>query len=58
MPTLGTYLRRIETSTFAGDFDVGEQFHNYQLHGFERACHSTLIDESDMQLQEKRSWTR
>jgi hypothetical protein len=30
MPTLGTYLRRIETGTFAGDFDVGEQFHSYQ----------------------------
>jgi hypothetical protein len=28
MPTLGTYLRRIEAGTFAGDFDVGEQFHS------------------------------
>ena len=37
MPTLGTYLRRIEAGTFAGDFDVGEQFHNYQLHESERA---------------------
>ena len=43
MPTLGTYLRRIETGTFAGDFDVGEQFHNYQLHESERACHGTEI---------------
>jgi hypothetical protein len=43
MPTLGTYLRRIETGTFAGDFDVGEQFHNYQLHKSERAWHGAEI---------------
>jgi hypothetical protein len=43
MPTLGTYLRRIETGTFAGDFDVGEQFHIYQLHESERAWHGAEI---------------
>jgi hypothetical protein len=43
MPTLGTSFRRIEKGTFAGDFDVGEQFHNYQLHESERACHGAEI---------------
>jgi hypothetical protein len=43
MPTLGAYRTRIEAGTFAGDFDVGEQFHNYQLHKSERAWHGAEI---------------
>ena len=46
LPTPGTYLRRLEAGMFAGDFDVGEQFHNYPLHPSERIYAGALISES------------
>ena len=36
LATLGTYLRRIEAGVYGGDFDIGEQFHNYMLHETEQ----------------------
>jgi hypothetical protein len=36
LPTMGTYLRRLQTGSYCGDFDIGEQFHNYQLHKSEQ----------------------
>jgi hypothetical protein len=32
LATMSTYLRQIESGFYGGDFDVGEQFHNYMLH--------------------------
>ena len=32
LASMSTYLRRIESGFYGGDFDVGEQFHNYMLH--------------------------
>lgn len=50
LPTVATYLRRIEAGMPAGDFDVGEQFHNFGLHPSERPFHGVdvpqdLVDE-------------
>jgi hypothetical protein len=36
LPTMATYLRRLQTGSYCGDFDIGEQFHNYQLHRAEQ----------------------
>ena len=36
LATMGTYLRRIEAGVYGGDFDIGEQFHNYMLHETEQ----------------------
>ena len=36
LATMGTYLRQIESGSFGGDFDIGEQFHNYMLHPSEQ----------------------
>jgi hypothetical protein len=36
LPTMGTYLRRLTCGAHIGDFDIGEQFHNYALHERER----------------------
>ena len=36
LATLGTYVRRIEAGVYGGDFDIGEQFHNYILHETEQ----------------------
>lgn len=36
LPKMSTYLRRISAGTFCGDFDIGEQFHNYNLHPAEQ----------------------
>jgi hypothetical protein len=36
LPTMATYLRRLQTGCYSGDFDIGEQFHNYQLHKSEQ----------------------
>jgi hypothetical protein len=36
LPTMGTYLRRLPPGSYSGDFDIGEQFHNYMLHESER----------------------
>ena len=46
LPTPSTYLRRLEAGMFAGDFDVGEQFHNYPLHPSERVYAGALISDS------------
>jgi hypothetical protein len=32
LATMPTYLRRIQPGFYGGDFDIGEQFHNYVLH--------------------------
>jgi hypothetical protein len=36
LPTMNTYLRRLSAGVFCGDFDIGEQFHNYLLHESEQ----------------------
>ena len=36
LPTMAAYLRRIEAGIYSGDFDIGEQFHNYMLHESEQ----------------------
>jgi hypothetical protein len=36
LPSMGTYLRRLMPEAYSGDFDIGEQFHNYVLHASER----------------------
>jgi hypothetical protein len=36
LATMSTYLRRIEAGFYGGDFDIGEQFHNYMLHESEQ----------------------
>jgi hypothetical protein len=36
LPTVATYLRRLGSGSYSGDFDIGEQFHNYMLHPVER----------------------
>ena len=32
VPTVNTLLRTVETGTFMGDGDIGDQFHNFMLH--------------------------
>jgi hypothetical protein len=32
LPTMNTYLRRLPAEAYCGNFDIGEQFHNYVLH--------------------------
>jgi hypothetical protein len=32
LPTVATYLRKLTNVAHSGDFDIGEQFHNYMLH--------------------------
>lgn len=32
LPTASSYVWRLEPGMEAGDFDIGEQFHNYMLH--------------------------
>jgi hypothetical protein len=32
LPTASSYVRRLEAGMAAGDFDIGEQLHNYPLH--------------------------
>lgn len=36
LPTMPTYLRRVAAGAHHGDFDIGEQFHNYVLHQAEQ----------------------
>jgi hypothetical protein len=36
LPTMNTYLRRLPAGAYCGDFDIGEQFHNYILHESEQ----------------------
>jgi hypothetical protein len=36
LPTMPTHLRHILAGSYHGDFDVGEQFHNYLLHQAEQ----------------------
>lgn len=36
LPTPASYHRQVEAGTEAGDFDIGKQFSNYQLHPTER----------------------
>jgi hypothetical protein len=36
LPNASSYVRRLEPGMVAGDFDIGEQFHNYVLHASER----------------------
>jgi hypothetical protein len=36
LPTVATYLRRLSNGSYSGDFNIGEQFHNYMLHPVER----------------------
>lgn len=36
LPTMPTHLRRMTAGTYHGDFDIGEQFHNYLLHQAEQ----------------------
>jgi hypothetical protein len=36
LPTMHTYLRRLPAGAYCGDFDIGEQFHNYLLHESEQ----------------------
>ena len=36
LPTASSYVRRLEPGMEAGDFDIGEQFHNYILHSSEQ----------------------
>jgi hypothetical protein len=36
LPTVATYLRRLDCDAYSGDFDIGEQFHNYMLHPVEQ----------------------
>jgi hypothetical protein len=36
LPTMSTYLRRLPRDAYSGDFDIGEQFHNYLLHKSEQ----------------------
>jgi hypothetical protein len=36
LPTVATYLRRLSSGAHSGDFDIGEQFHNYMLHPTEQ----------------------
>jgi hypothetical protein len=36
LPTMATYLRCLQTGSYCGDFDIGKQFHNYQLHRAEQ----------------------
>ena len=37
LPTASSYVRRLEAGMAAGDFDIGEQFHNYPLHVSEQS---------------------
>jgi hypothetical protein len=36
LPTVATYLRKLTHGAHSGDFDIGEQFHNYMLHPVEQ----------------------
>jgi hypothetical protein len=36
LPTVATYARRLYHEAHSGDFDIGEQFHNYMLHPTEQ----------------------
>lgn len=36
LASMSTYIRRIDVGTYGGDFDIGEQFHNYMLHPSEQ----------------------
>ena len=49
---MGSYLRRIEAGMYGGDFDIGEQFHNYMLHESEqRFCGVDIPPELEVSLQ-------
>ena len=43
LPSLQTLLRRMESGMFCGDFDIGEQFHNFLLHPSEQQYHGAEI---------------
>jgi hypothetical protein len=36
LPMVATYLRKLTHGAHSGDFDIGEQFHNYMLHPVEQ----------------------
>ena len=42
-PALGTLLRRLPNDSWIGDFDIGEQFHNFCLEKKERPCHGLFL---------------
>jgi hypothetical protein len=42
-PTLGTLLRRLPNNAYIGDFDIGEQFHNFCLPKPEWTCHRIFL---------------
>ena len=44
-PNPGTLLRRLPNNAFIGDFDIGEQFHDFCLIGPERPNHGVLLPE-------------
>ena len=51
LATMSTYLRRVEPGIYGGDFDVGEQFHNYCLHPSEQPyCGVEIPDELLLKL--------
>ena len=52
LATMGTYLRRLEAGMYGGDFDIGEQFHNYILHESEqRFCGVDVPKELETSLR-------
>jgi hypothetical protein len=45
LPTLDTLIRRLPNDAWLGDFDVGEQFHNFELHYKHQPFHGVLFPE-------------
>ena len=56
LATMGTYLRRIEAGMYGGDFDVGEQFHNYMLHPREQVYCGVEIPEELLSELQAEGW--
>jgi hypothetical protein len=54
LPTMNTYLRRLSAGAYCGDFDIGEQFHNYILHESEQVyCGVEIPTSVTRQLRDK-----
>jgi hypothetical protein len=66
LATLNTYLRRLEVGAYAGDFDIGEQFHNYILHESEQIFCGVEVPEilmeklkqEGLQIEKYMRWNR
>ena len=43
MPSPGTLCRRIPNGAFMGDFDVGEMFHNFNMHPADQQYHGVSL---------------